>query len=224
MRLFFWKHRYRFGSDSEAFDRYLSTEIGGSEMLRSNILIGLFFLLSVGVLLGSLVDLPIFQVIKQNRIHVYLIIFFVCILLYELTIRLLIQRAIRTKSNTRLQYLRYGNAFEEASIPTIGIWLLAVLYDPQEALLGPGAYMYFIFILLGALRLDFRLSLFTGVVAAIEFYALGVYLYWSGPSQVLSPFMSVSMISKSLMMAFAGFITGITTLEIRSLFPHYPAC
>lgn len=215
MKLFFWKSRYQTQNQNDDFTRHLSFELKGSEFLRSQILIVLLTVLSIGIILLSLINPPFFHVITNHRIHIYLTTFFIASLLYELLIRYIIQRTIQTQNQVRLQYLRFGNAFEEASIPTLGIWVLAITFDPAEAILGPGPFLYFIFILLGALRLNFRLSLFTGIVSGLQFFGLGLILDWMYDGDLLSPFLTVTMIAKSGLMAMAGLITGIISLEIR---------
>ena len=74
----------------------------------------------------------------------------------------------------------YGYAFVETSLPTLVIVYYATLVGPAQALLMPSAFVYFIFILLSTLRLDFALSAFTGLVAATEYAA--VALFWSADS------------------------------------------
>ncbi len=40
--------------------------------------------------------------------------------------------------------IRYGNAFEEASIPIIGIFIISRVIDPIEVLSGPGCIFPFL--------------------------------------------------------------------------------
>ncbi len=48
------------------------------------------------------------------------------------------------------------------------------IVEPVHALLLPPTFVYFIFILLSTLRLDFALSSFTGLVAALEYAGLAL--------------------------------------------------
>ena len=63
------------------------------------------------------------------------------------------------------------NAFVETSFPTVLLYLLAgYLFAP--AVFGTWtALLYFLFIILSTLRLNFALSAFTGAVAAVELFA-----------------------------------------------------
>ena len=81
------------------------------------------------------------------------------------------------REGTRPSALRgYGYALVETSLPTLVILYYATIVGPMQALLMPMAFVYFVFILLSTLRLDFALSAFTGLVAAAEYAA--VALFW----------------------------------------------
>jgi adenylate cyclase len=70
---------------------------------------------------------------------------------------------------------RYANALIETSFPTLGVYILAVTIDPRAAFASWPALLYFLFIILSTLRLDFTLSAFTGAVAAVELFALAYF-------------------------------------------------
>ncbi|MGA2795873.1 MAG: adenylate/guanylate cyclase domain-containing protein [Roseiarcus sp.] len=67
---------------------------------------------------------------------------------------------------------RYANALVETSFPTLGIYVLTGYIDAPVAFSSWPALLYFLFIILSTLRLDFVLSAFTGAVAAVELFAL----------------------------------------------------
>ena len=67
---------------------------------------------------------------------------------------------------------RFANALIETSFPTLGIYLLTLIFDAPIAFGSWVSQLYFLFIILSTLRLDFALSLFTGAVAAAELFAL----------------------------------------------------
>jgi adenylate cyclase len=77
--------------------------------------------------------------------------------------------------------LRYLNAFVETSVPSILILLVSREINPQFVLQSPLGLLYAVFIVLATLRLDFRLCVFTGLVAAAEYVALSfAYIGASG--------------------------------------------
>ncbi len=72
---------------------------------------------------------------------------------------------------------RFVNTLIETSFPTVLIYLLAADYiDPLAAFVSWPSYLYFLFIVLSTMRLDFVLSAFTGAVAAVESFVLGYFL------------------------------------------------
>jgi len=113
---------------------------------------------------------------------VFLYIFAVIALLlcYELAIRHLIGGWLHRRKAVP-GALRYLNAFVETSIPSILIYLVAREINPLYVLQSPLSILYAVFIVLSTLRLDFRLSVFTGLVAALEYVALS-FAYLGGGS------------------------------------------
>jgi adenylate cyclase len=113
---------------------------------------------------------------------------------------------------------RFVNAFVEISIPTVMMYLAFNIYHTIEPLLTPVLLMYFIFISLGSLRLNFTLSLFTGMVAGVEYIALSMYIllhikYDPGYSSLYYPGMHIS---KGVLLMLVGLVTGLVSLQIKS--------
>ncbi len=202
-------------NDSE-FAKYMNNEQLKSELLRSNILIGLFGFLAIGMSVLSLVGFDIIgPAAKFGKLPFLFILFYLGITIYELFIRFLVKLAARN-GKAISKNIRYGNAFEEASLPTLGIVITSFLIDPIEVLLGPGSFLYFVFILLSALRLDFKLSAFTGLVAAVEYWAVSSYfLKTASTSASISFYMEGSIYPKCGILFITGLITGVVTLEIK---------
>ena len=101
----------------------------------------------------------------------YIIAVIALLICYELAIRHLIGRWLR-RGKSVPGALRYLNAFVETSVPSILILLVAREISPLYVLQSPLGHLYAVFIVLSTLRLDFRLSAFTGLVAAAEYVAL----------------------------------------------------
>ena len=95
---------------------------------------------------------------------------------YELFAAGVLTIFLRRRRNFPL-FGRYANAFIETSFPTILLYLLAGYVAAPAAIFGAWPVMlYFLFIILSTLRLDFRLSAFTGAVAAVELFALAFFI------------------------------------------------
>ena len=202
-------------NDSE-FAKYMNQEQLKSELLRSNILIALFGFLVIAISILPLVGFDfIGPAARFKNLPLLFFLFYLGITVYELIIRFLVKSAAKY-GKVISKKIRYGNAFEEASLPTLGMIITSFLVDPIEVLLGPGSFLYFIFILLSALRLDFKLSAFTGLVAAIEYWAVTKYfLNTASASASLSLYMEGSIYPKCGILFITGLITGVVTLEIK---------
>jgi adenylate cyclase len=96
----------------------------------------------------------------------------------------------------------------ETSIPTLFIVLAARDVPPIYALEGPPGYLYAVFIVLSTLRLDFRLSLFTGAVAAAEYLVLAAAYV---PETGLPPF----YVAKAVVFLLTGCAAAFVADEIR---------
>jgi adenylate cyclase len=114
---------------------------------------------------------------------------------------------------------RYLYAFVETSLPTLVILYYATIFGPVQALLMPSAFVYFVFILLSTLRLDFALCAFTGLVAALEYSA--VALFWgAGDTAVAEPALSSlpHHIGKACILLVTGISAGFVARRLRKSF------
>jgi adenylate cyclase len=88
-----------------------------------------------------------------------------------------------------------------------------------QALLMPSASVYFVFILLSTLRLDFALSAFTGLVAAVEYAA--VALFWGSADTTVAEPVLTSLpqhLAKACVLLVAGIAAGFVAGRLRSSF------
>ena len=155
-----------------SFEDHLAREIIHSERTRMAILAGLLGVLLVFYGLG-------YALFRENYLlrfltpaaFFYIIAVIALLLCYELAIRSLFGRRLRRERAVPVA-LRYLNAFVETSVPSILILLVSRELNPVYVLQSPLGLLYAIFIVLATLRLDFRLCVFTGLVAAAEYVAL----------------------------------------------------
>src|SRR5512147_1580915 len=73
--------------------------------------------------------------------------------------------------------LRYLNTLIETSVPSAIILAVASESNPLFVLQSAAVLLYGVFIVLSTLQLDFRLSAFTGLVAAAEYLALCIHFH-----------------------------------------------
>src|SRR5712671_3553406 len=101
---------------------------------------------------------------------------FLLFAVFELSVlRLLGQRLAQGRDAPYAR--RYLGALIETSLPTVALYLQMNAMGPAQALAFVAPLIYFIFIILSTLRLDFWLSAFTGLVAAAELFGLAVFYH-----------------------------------------------
>ena len=167
-----------------SFDDHLAREIIHSERVRMAILAGLLAALIAFYGLGyALFRKDHLLRFLTPAVFLYIIAVIALLLCYELAIRHLIGSWLRLGKGVP-GALRYLNAFVETSVPSILILLVSREINPQYVLQSPLSILYAVFIVLSTLRLDFRLSVFTGLVAAVEYVALS-FAYLGGGSGVM---------------------------------------
>lgn len=124
----------------------------------------------------------------------------------------------RIKTGGRVRGLyRYVTAFVETSCPTAEIVMLAAYTGNLVAALSIPVFVYPLFIVLSALRLNFRLSVFTGAVAAIEYTLVGIiYIQWNA-DRLSDPLLASVPIHvvKGLILLALGVVTGLVALQIK---------
>jgi adenylate cyclase len=156
------------------FQRLLNREILLSERRRMRILAALQAFILVLILLAATFVPGFVRSIYHDRVRAALAAFSAFVA-YELFAAGLLTIFIRRGRNFPV-FGRYVNAFVETSFPTVLLYLLAgYLFAP--AVFGTWtALLYFLFIILSTLRLDFKLSAFTGAVGAVELFALAMVI------------------------------------------------
>jgi len=199
------------------FEDHLAREIIHSERMRMAILAGLLGVLIVFFgLLYALLREDYQQIFSRPKAFNQAGAMIALLLCYELGIRHLIGRWLR-EGRAVPSVLRYLNAFVETSVPTILIVLIARAVDPVYVLQSASSLLYAVFIVLSTLRLDFRLSVFTGVVAAVEYVALSyAYLGGGGSAAAGTPFeLPPFYLSKGAMLLLAGFAAGFVAHQLK---------
>jgi len=134
------------------------------------------------------------------------------VVLAVLTVYLVAERILLSyliKKQQRIPPIhRYLTTLIEMSAPTAATIVTATYADPSSTLASVPVCIYPVFIVLSALRLNISLSLFTGVVAAIQYFAVErLYVepsvYWG------------VHLSKALALMMLGLITGLVALQLK---------
>lgn len=138
-------------------------------------------------------------------------------LLYELAALYLLRwRARQDKDFPR--YGRFANALIETSLPGAIILGLSRYMDPHLVFGFWPPLLYFLFILLSTLRLDFWLSVWTGFVAAVQHMVLVVWLVPLIPWGELPDETLMFHFSRSIVLFVCGVVAGVVALSLRRQF------
>ena len=200
------------------FEKEFSKEILLNERFRLYIIASIFLIIVLYLLTLLFFFKDIFDQYFGGRNPLY----WVVLILGFFALRSLIVRKIwnrwLTKEKKLPEVLRYINSFLEVSIPTIIIIIIAFESQSMVILLSPVVFLYFIFILLSTLELDFKLCLFTGLVAAIEFIILGFYYtgQFDTPMKMSIIDESVFYVGKGAIMLITGILAGLVEKQISN--------
>ena len=144
-------------------------------------------------------------------IHLYSII--VPFILFEWWVHGAITRHMRQGRDLPI-IRRYIGALVETSTPTVVLALHINSMGSVEALGFVGPLLYFIFIILSTLRLDFWLSTFTGFVAASELFYMAMFFH---PAVDPEPNLYYHA-ARSLIVLICGMLAGAVGMQLRRQF------
>jgi adenylate cyclase len=198
----------------QAHDKQLTREILKSERRRVQALA-----IVVAILLAAstaFVLAPVHPGLPDLTIKTPLLVY-TPFLVYELVVMRVIERRLASGGDVP-HFARYIGAFVETSLPTVVLWEQIRFLGPGVALGMFAPLLYFLFIILSTLRLDFRLSLFTGAVAAVQLFAVGM-LYGALPVVVADERLVVIYhLTRSIVLFIGGVIAGWVGARLRHQF------
>lgn len=133
-------------------------------------------------------------------------LFPVTILLFEVVSLLVITKHLKRKKQPP-RGARYFNTIIEVCLPSCVIFIIARQYPQYNVLSSPVVFIYFIFIILSTLRLNFWLSFFCGLFAATSYLILRVVLN--------AHFYSTDAVKVAILL-ISGIAAGLVARQIRS--------
>ncbi|MCD6179785.1 MAG: adenylate/guanylate cyclase domain-containing protein [Bacteroidales bacterium] len=152
-----------------------NSEISKSERLRATILIGLLALEAVFLLVIYFFYSHEYLLVFKSNIAIYTILIFTFIIIvYEFLILYLVKKT-PGRFSLHSRFFSFFNSFSEISLLTLLLVVIVENLDQTTILQAPASLTYFIFIVLSTFRLNFKLSVFTGALAAVEFVAVSIY-------------------------------------------------
>lgn len=199
---------------SADFQRALTQEVMKTELLRIKALIATAVVLGLSVMLTYFfANEAVARVWHGNLTPFHLLSIIGPFILFEWWVHSAIQRHMKRGRDLPL-FRRYIGALIETSMPTVALALHIDSMGSVAALGFAAPLVYFIFIILSTLRLDFWLSTFTGAVAAIELFCMARY-YHPAPDAdpgILYP------AARSLIVLVCGILAGAVGHQLRQQF------
>lgn len=141
-------------------------EVMKSEILRIKAFAMLFGFVFIITSIGILVIPDLSEILFQGKIKpTSILIFFGSVFLYYFA-ALNALKQLHKRGKMFPAVGRYANAVFEGLFPSIALFIFFPKQDPAGGLSNPPLLAYTFFIVLSILRLDFKISLVTGIVAA----------------------------------------------------------
>lgn len=200
---------------SEDFERELTREVLRTELLRVRALITTGCVIVVSFTAIELIDPRVVERVwhgTSGRVQLYALM--AGFILFEVWIHAQIRRNLRRGGDVPIAR-RYVGALIETSLPTVILILQIHSMGASQALGFVTPLIYFIFVILSTLRLDFWLSTFTGFVAAGELFV--VAMYFNATSAAGDPETYFHAV-RSIIILICGVLAGAVGAQLRRQF------
>jgi adenylate cyclase len=199
---------------SADFRHELMREVMRTELIRIKALIATTSLLVI-ILCTVYLFAPeaVSRVWHGNLRPAYLYAIVIPFILFELWVHAVISRHLRMDRDIPM-IRRYFGVLIETSMPTIALALHIDSMGSVQALGFVAPMIYFIFIILSTLRLDFWLSTFTGFVAAAQLFCMAMY-YHPGTDPEPNLYYHAA---RSLIVLICGMLAGAVGVQLRRQF------
>ena len=200
---------------SEEFERELTREVLRTELLRVRALITTGCVIVLFLTATYLADPAIVNRVwhgTEGLVREYTIL--ASFILFEVWVHSQIRRNLKLDRDMPV-IRRYIGALIETSLPTIILILQIRSMGASQALGFVLPMVYFIFVILSTLRLDFWLSTFTGFVAAAQL--LAVALYYNSASDAGEPLIYFHAV-RSTIILICGALAGTVGAQLRRQF------
>ncbi|MCJ9735871.1 adenylate/guanylate cyclase domain-containing protein, partial [Bradyrhizobium sp. PRIMUS42] len=200
---------------SEDFERELTREVLRTELLRVRALIMTGCVMMVFLTAIYLIDPIVVNRVwrgTEGIVEVYGLL--VGFILFEVWVHTQIRKNLRLDRDLPV-IRRYIGTLIETSLPTLILVLQIRTMGAAQALGFAVPLMYFIFVILSTLRLDFWLSAFTGFVAAAGL--LSVALYYNSADEAGDPLIYLHAV-RSVVILICGVLAGAVGAQLRRQF------
>jgi adenylate cyclase len=201
------------------FDSQFELENTRRERQRAGVLIIIFISISLIYAIFAKIIYQNDYVQGHERIPKILFGYFAFMILYESAVWLSLKSLM--PSMKRFPTLaKFWNANAEVSILTGVIYLSSIEFaHPILMLLSPMVYLYFLFIILSTLRLSNPISVWTGLVAGIQYFGLSYWFIENGgvieENDIYTKLLMTYAV-KAVALFFSGVAAGFVATQIRT--------
>jgi adenylate cyclase len=151
------------------FEELFYQEIASSKRLRAGILISLLGFQGVALFLIYMLNSKEYFQLFNSSIALYAVLIFMGLIMVYETLAWYLSGKDNKSGVHGNRYSGYMAVFIEISLLSL-LLVFIIRYSNQVIILqSPAALTYFVFIILSTLRLDFKLSVFTGMLAAFQY-------------------------------------------------------
>jgi len=186
------------------FQQQLGEELLRSERRRIIIVISIvIFLLGYRLLEGNVFDIDL----ETKRVQSVVWLFPFLVLSFEVFSLWYVNRKIKSKANKIPLFGQYLNTALEICIPSLIMLTVAKQFPTYNILKSPALSVYFIFIILSTLRLNFFLSCFCGLLAALSYFMLYYFVY---------DHFDFNDASRALILLISGTAAGLVAAQIKN--------
>lgn len=211
-------------NNSTLFEEIFSEELISNESFRSKVLAGIIGFLIIVVLLLSFAFSKHFKDVSQFSITIEITLLILAIIFVR---AIFVSRAAKKWNRFGVKafiLIRYFNAFTEISIPSIVLIIYSFYLPSIYPLFTPVTLLYFLIIMLSALELDFKLCLFSGSVAALQYIIIAWFLSNKSPELFDSISIFPIHIGATALLFISGHTAGLITVHIKKgLLKYYKA-
>ncbi|MCA6122823.1 adenylate/guanylate cyclase domain-containing protein [Bradyrhizobium sp. WSM 1704] len=201
---------------SADFHRALMREVMTTELLRIKVLVATTILLgAVSLLMQFFAPEAVSRVWHGNLSPIYVFYVIVPLIVFELWVHTAITWFMR-KGRDLPVVRRYIGVLIETSLPTVVLALHINSMGTQQALGFVAPLIYFVFIILSTLRLDFWLSTFTGLVASAELFYMAVFFHPANGGEALHNIYYHA--ARSMIVLICGILAGAVGMQLRRQF------
>jgi adenylate cyclase len=205
------------GPTMQGFQRALTREILVTEQLRVKAVLATIVLFGVALTVMHLIFPGSMERIWRGQFELWkLYVVAAPLVIFELTVLWLLKWHIALSHDVPV-LRRYISALIETSLPTIVLAIEMNAMGPERALGFAAPLAYFMFIILSTLRLDFWLSTFTGLVAAVELFAMAMLYHPDGFISEAAQEPGYNII-RSILLVVGGVLAGAVGLQLRRQF------